>query len=154
MTVTAYINRELGIRVHRIAGRTTAREFLLAVSFYKAHPDHARTDLITFVDENVDVSDFPPGDLDELRAAFQSLYKALDLQIVLRSAWICPSVCAWPLIEDWLRNRHSRDAMATEVSLVTRLEEASDLFDASELAAVRAWTGFELLATFSDRCGA
>jgi hypothetical protein len=153
MPIAAHINNDLGIRVHRIFGRVTAQQFLASVNYYRAHPDVARTDLISLIDEAVDVSSFAPGDLEVLRTAFQELYKELRIEVVLRSAWVCPSVRAWPLLEEWLSDRHSRDHMATEVCLVTRLDEADCIYDASELAAVRAWAGFEPLRTFQDECG-
>jgi hypothetical protein len=150
MPIAAHIHTALGIRVHRIFGRVTAQQFLDSVNYYRAHPDVARTDLISLIDEAVDVSSFALRDLDALRAAFRELYNELKIEVVLRSAWVCPSVRAWPLLEEWLRDRHSRDHMATEVCLVTRLDEADGAYDASELAAVRAWTGFQPLRSFQD----
>lgn len=153
MTIIAHINHGLGIRLHRIVGRVTADDFLEAVSFYRAHPEAARTDMISLVDDGVDVSGSRPADLETLRSAYRELYAELRLEVVLRSAWVCANVRAWPLLEEWLRDRHSRDGMATEVCLVTRLDEADCMYDEIELAAVRSGAGFEPLQTFGQRSG-
>jgi len=148
MPIIAHINYATSIRVHRILGRVTAAEFLESVDYYRAHPHLGRTDLINLVDETVDVSAFAMKDLELLRGAFREFYEELRLEVVLRSAWVCPNVRAWPLVEEWLRDRHSRDCMATEVLLVSRLEDAKSLFDSDELALVRDWIGFSELKRF------
>lgn len=153
MPIKVSFNRTLGVRIHQVRGRVTAAEFLALLAFYREHPHLARFDLINLVDEGAE-TEISAAELSQLREAFVQLQAHVRPFLVRRSAWVCPNVRAWPVLESWLHGRHSRDAMHIEVCLVAELAEADCLFDAIELAAVRDWAGFEEIALFEDEARA
>ncbi|MGD9979603.1 MAG: hypothetical protein AB7H66_07395 [Hyphomonadaceae bacterium] len=147
MPIDAYYNDGARLRVHKVSGRVTASEFNHLFQFYAAHPRIAETDLISFIDEACDPA-LTIADIEALRAAFRDMQLTLDPPVIQRSVWVCPSVRAWPMLEVWLRDRHSRDGLSTEVFLVARLEDAVCAFDENELAVVHAWSDFRQLGRF------
>jgi hypothetical protein len=138
MPINLSANRALGIRIHHVTGAVTADEFEELAAFYGKHPRFDHLDLVSLVDEGA-APNITREELNRLRLTFT----ALQARVRRRSAWVCPNVRAWPVLEDWLHERHSRDAMRMEVCLVADLADASCLFDRAEVAAVRDRVGFE-----------
>lgn len=87
MPVRMYLNRSLGIRVHRVTGRVTAAAFIELAAFYRDHPDLAQFDLISLVDEHT-VAYITADELSSLRARFIGLQSRLQPLLVRRSAWV------------------------------------------------------------------
>lgn len=152
MPITAHINHTLGIRVHRIFGRATASEFLSLIEYYRGRPRLAQTDMVNIIEEDAD-SPMTAADLAVLKTELNRLHESLKLAIIRRSAWVCPNVRVWPVLEAWLHGRHSLDGAAAELCLVSSLEDAKCLFDEDELAAVRHGVGFVALQHFEHDGG-
>lgn len=151
--ITAHINQPARLRVHHVAGRVTANEYVELFRFYGDRPQVGESDLITFINDDADPA-ITLQDLDMLRAAFSEMQLKLDPHLVLRSVWVCPNVRAWRLLEVWLKDRHSRDGLSTEPFLVAHLDDAVCAYDAAELDLVRSWIGFEELVHFDDAASA
>lgn len=147
MPINLSANRALDIRIHHVTGAVTANEFEELAAFYGKHPRLDHLDLVSLVDESA-APNITREELNRLRLTFAALQARLRQPLVRRSAWVCPNVRAWPLLEDWLHERHSRDAMRMEVCLVADLGDAICLFDRAELAAVRDRVGFEDISYF------
>ena len=147
MTIALSLNRPLGIRVLRVSERIAADEFLALAAFYDERPHLAHFDLINFIDADAN-PEITAADLVLLRQTFAQLQARVQPLLVRRSAWVCPNVRAWPLLEAWLHERHSRDGLHIEVCLVGELAEARCLFDAAELAGVADGADFEEIARF------
>lgn len=148
MPIRIFATHQLGIRVHEVLGRVTALEFGALAAFYAEHHRLAHYDLVNLVDQDVDPN-LTTTELEQLRRSFEQLQTRVQPLLVRRSVWVCPSARAWSLLEAWLHERHSRDAMRIEVCLVADLAQASCLFDESELAAIRDGTGFVEIACLS-----
>lgn len=148
MPIALHFNPAARLRLQEISGRTIAREFSMLLHYYATHRDIANADVFTFIDPDAELV-VTPRDMRGLREGLLALQARVAPAVVLRSAWICPSVGAWAVLEEWLRERHSRDGMATEVILVANLEEAASLFDRGEIACVATRQGFEPSAEFS-----
>ncbi len=144
MAVEISVNRPLGIRLHKFFGCLQPATFLALANFYRSKPDLAHLDLVSFIDEHAE-PDIDIEDIRRIKESFLNLQSSVRPVIVRRSAWVCPNVRAWPLLEHWLHERHSRDAMRIEVCLVAELDEAIGLFDRNELIAIRGATDFEEL---------
>jgi hypothetical protein len=143
------INHDARLRIHSFVKRTTAREFSALLSYYAANPELASADMFNFVEHDAELA-VSSAELGMLRQQLAALQRQVDPVVILRSAWICPNVSAWPVVEEWLQDRHSLDGMATEVTLVTTLDEAVHLFEPYEIDLVRRRRGFDLLQTFRD----
>lgn len=148
MPIALHFNPTARLRLQEVSGRTVAREFSMLLQYYEAHLEIANADLFTLIDPHAELA-VTPHDMIGLRQGLIALQKRVMPAVVLRSAWICPSVSAWVVLEDWLSERHSRDGMATEVILVASLKGAAPLFDRNEIASVATRTGFEFSAEFS-----
>jgi len=148
MPIKVSANRQLGIRIHHMLGSVTATEFKHLADFYTERPRLAHYDLVNLVDESADPN-ITAAELIQLKHVFEQLQKRVQPLLVRRSAWVCPNVRAWSLLEAWLHERHSRDAMRIEICLVADLAQAGELFDESELAAIRDGTGFLEIAYLS-----
>lgn len=146
MPIRVHIHEERYLRVNTILGVVTPAHFEALAGFCTKRRDLLAHDLISLVDPDVIVAGFGASDLAELRQMYRALQLNADFMMQRRSAWICPSVAAWPILEAWLDGRHARDGQGTEFCLVARLEEASVLFEPEELEAVRAWRDFRDLA--------
>jgi hypothetical protein len=145
MPIIAHINEELGIRVHNIFGFVTPNEFLALAQFHRAHPQWVKTDLVSIVDTDADVSSITPQHLAALRGDFRQLHQAANFILVRRHVWVCANVAGWRLLEDWLDGRHSHDGEGTEICLVASLAAADCLFDKVEIDAVGNLQGFREL---------
>jgi hypothetical protein len=145
MPIIAHINEDLGIRVHNIFGFITPNDFVELARFHRAHPQWVRTDLVSMVDADADVSSVTLQHLTALRSDFRQLHENASFVMVRRHAWVCPHVAGWRLLEEWLDGRHSHDGQGTELILVTDLASADRLFDQAELAAVASMQGFREL---------
>lgn len=148
MPIALHFNPAARLRLQEVSGRTIAREFSMLVQYYAAHPEIANSDVFTLIDADTELA-VTPRDMVGLRGALMALQERVMPAVVLRSAWICPSVSAWAVLEEWLSERHSRDGMATEVILVASLDEAASLFERDEIACVAARRGFTFSAEFS-----
>lgn len=120
--------------------------FKKLAEFYTERRELLAHDLINLVDEDVEVADFTGEALGELRAIYRDLQVNADFMVQRRTAWVCSSLSAWPVLEAWLEGRHARDGQGTEFCLVARLEDASILFEAHEIEALRDWDGFREIA--------
>lgn len=145
MPIIAHINEELGIRVHNIFGFVTPNEFLELAQFHRAHPQWVRTDLVSIVDTDADVSSITSQHLAALRGDFRQLHESANFVMIRRHVWVCPNVAGWDLLEQWLDGRHSHDGQGTELYLVASLAAADCLFDCSEVEAVASLRGFREL---------
>lgn len=148
MPIRISVNRQLGIRIHRVLGRVSAAEFRDLADFYAERRRLAHYDLVNLVDDNAH-SNITASELTQLKHIFEQLQTRVEPLLVRRSVWVCSNVRAWSLLEAWLHERHSRDAMRIEVCLVANLDQARCLFDESELAAIRDGTGFAEIACLS-----
>lgn len=147
MSIALHLNRPERLRLHEISGRTTAREFSMLLGYYWAHPDIANTDAFTFIDADAEL-EVSPEDMRGLRQDLCALQRIVKPPVILRSAWICSNIRAWPVLEAWLSDRHTLDGTATEAILVPDLETAEALFERDEIALVDRRSRFELLARF------
>lgn len=145
MAVSAYINEDLGIRVHRYAGSVTALELVALAQFYRANLPYVRIDLVNLIDEEAGGEEALQHHLKALRSEFRQLNRDSGLVLVRRSAWVCPNLGGWRFLEGWLNERHSRDGQDTEVCLVATLAEADLMFERDELSAIAEWRGFREL---------
>jgi hypothetical protein len=146
MPVRVYLCGDHCLRVNTFFGAVTPAHFKKLAAFYAVRRDLLTHDLINLVDEEVEVTDFTAEALGELRALYRDLQINADFMVQRRSAWICPSITAWPILESWLEGRHVHDGQGTEFCLVARLEDAGILFDAHEIEAVRNWSTFHEIA--------
>ena len=145
MPVVARICTALDIRVHEFSGAIGPADIFKLAAFYRQHPHLVHADIISFVDETTTGADLLLSQLETLRIEFQRLHASAQLSLVRRSAWVCPNLAAWRLLEDFLGQRHSRDIQGTEVCLVASLSEADCMFEPDELRAVEARDGFQEL---------
>ena len=145
MPIIGHINEDLGIRVHNIFGVITPNDFVELARFHRAQPQWVRTDLLSMVDADADVSGVTLQHLTSLRSDFRKLHENAGFVMVHRHAWVCPHVAGWRLLEAWLDGRHSHDGQGTELVLVSDLAAAACLFDQAELAAVASMQGFREL---------
>lgn len=145
MPIIAHINEDIGVRVHNIFGFVTPNDFVELAKFHRTHPRWVKTDLISIVDVDADVSSIKPQHLAALRDDFRQLHEAANLVLIRRHVWVCPNVAGWRLLEDWLDARHSHDGQGTELGLVASLAAADCLFDQSEIDAVANLRGFREL---------
>ncbi len=143
MPVVAQICTALDIRVHEYSGAIGPAELFQLAAFYRQHPQFVHADVISFVDETATGADILVSQLEALRIEFRRLHASSQLALVRRSAWVCPNLGAWRLLEDFLGQRHSRDSQGTEVCLVASLCEADCLFEPDELRAVETRDGFQ-----------
>lgn len=142
MPVTVYLCADHCLRVNKFFGLVTPAHFRKLADFYTTRTELLTHDLINLVDEEVEVADFTAAALGELRAIYRELQMSADFMVQRRSAWICPSLSAWPVLEAWLDGRHARDGQGTEFCLVARLEDATILFEPHVIEAVRDWRAF------------
>jgi hypothetical protein len=145
MGIVARINDALGIRVHDYFGVVEPSELFALANFYQDNPGLVKTDVVSVVDENATGHTVLAKNLESMRERFRELHKASDFLLVRRSAWVCPNLSAWPLLEDFLHERHSHDGQGSEVCLVATLPEATCLFEPDEIAAVRSGEAFRLI---------
>lgn len=148
MPVKAYLNEPMGVRVHRIYGAVTVEDFLQLAQFYSENPHYAERDLINLVEEDADFRSITLADLPGLSQVFAKMQRGLRTAMIRRSLWVCAESYAWRLLEEWLKDRHSRDGRATELFLVATLEDGDCLYDRAELDAVKRWQNFEHYASF------
>jgi hypothetical protein len=145
MPIIAHVNEEIGIRVHNIFGRVTPNDFVELAKFHRANPRWVKTDLISVVDVDADVSNITAQHIAALRDHFRELHEGANFVLIRRHVWVCPNVAGWRLLEDWLDARHSHDGQGTELSLVASLAAADCLFDQAEIDAVANLQGFREL---------
>jgi len=145
MGIIARINDASGIRIHDYFGSIEPSELFALADFYRANSSLVETDIVSVVDENATGHKVLVKHLEVARERFRDLHKTSDFFLVRRSAWVCPNVSAWSLLEDFLHERHSRDGQGSEVCLVATLAEASDLFEPDELTAVSSREGFRII---------
>jgi hypothetical protein len=145
MPIIAHINEDMGLRVHNIFGFVTPNEFVELARFHRAHPQWVKTDLISIVDVDADVSSITPQHLAALRGDFRQLHERADFALIRRHVWVCPNVPGWSLLEDWLDGRHSHDGQGTEICLVASLASADCLFEQAEIDACASLQGFREL---------
>lgn len=148
--ITIARHARLGFHLVRIAGALTAEQFFAAYAAIAREPSWAQADTFYIVEED---SRLESGDaralLDQLRVVNRNVFAPLDVYLVRRAAWICYAPAAWPLIEYWLRDRHSRDGLQSEFCGGATLDVARQLFDEAEIAAVANGDDFDALAAFS-----
>ncbi|MBS0385248.1 MAG: hypothetical protein JSS00_07855 [Proteobacteria bacterium] len=101
---------------------------------------------INVVDEFADLSDLMSAPMEDLRARYRALHLQLNFHVLRRSGWLCRSAQAWRIVEEWLRDRHSRDGQGTEVFLASDWPELLELFSRDELASAANGEGFVELA--------
>jgi hypothetical protein len=145
MPVVAQICTALDIRVHEYSGVIGPGDLFQLAAFYRQHPQFVHADVISFVDETATGADSLLSQLETLRIEFRRLHASSQLPLARRSAWVCPNVAAWRLLEDFLGQRHSRDSQGTEICLVASLSEVDCLFEPDELRAVETRDGFQEL---------
>jgi hypothetical protein len=142
MGIVAKINDALGIRVHRYFGAVEPSDLYALADFYRANPAFVKTDVISFVDESASGHTVLLKHLELMRERFRELHRSSNFLLIRRSAWVCPNVSAWSMLEDFLHERHSRDGLGSEVCLVATLAEVSCLFEPDEIAAVGSGNAF------------
>jgi hypothetical protein len=145
MGIVARINDAMGVRIHDYFGAVESSELFALADFYRINPGWVKTDVISVVDENATGHAVLAMHLGLMRERFRELHKTSDFLLVRRSAWVCPNVSAWSLLEDFLHERHARDGQGSEVCLVSTLPEASILFEPDEIAGVSSGEGFRLI---------
>lgn len=145
MPIIAHINEDLGIRVHNIFGFVTPSDFVALAQFHRAHPRWVKSDVVSIVDVEADVSSIMPHHIAALREDFRQLHMNAGFVLIRRHVWVCPNLAGWRLLEAWLDDRHSHDGQGTEVCLVANLAAADCLFDQAEIDAVASMQGFREL---------
>lgn len=146
MPITAHYNEMLRLRVHCYSGFVQPTDIQQLAAFYAENRQLVLTDVISIIDEDVtDTSALVLPTLPAFRKQFRELHIAANFLLLRRSAWVCPSRAAWPVLEQWLDGRHSHDGQGSEVCLVATLAEIDILFDEDEIEAVQSWHGFRQL---------
>ena len=145
MGIVARFNEAFGIRVHDYFGAVEPAELFALANFYQTSPGLVRTDVVSVVDQNATGHAVLAKHLISMRERFRGLHKTSDFLLLRRSAWVCPNVSAWSLLEEFLHERHSHDGQGSEVCLVATLPEASCLYEPDEMAALRSGEGFRII---------
>mgnify|MGYP003596323396 CR=1 FL=1 len=147
--ITIARHTPLSLHVVRLSGELTAAQFFAAYAAIAREPNWARADTFYIVDEDVRLKGSDgKALLDQLQVINRDVFKPLDVYVLRRAAWICYAPRAWPFIEYWLSDRHSRDGLQSEFCGGATLDAARQLFEDAEVAAVAAGGDFELLAAF------
>lgn len=113
MPVHVFFRSDRCLRLKNFFEVGTPRHFEAFADFYALRGELLAHDLISLVDEEVVVSGFTPDALGQLRQRYRTLQLAADFVVQRRSAWVCPSVAAWPILEAWLQGRHAHDGQGT-----------------------------------------
>jgi hypothetical protein len=154
MGIVARVNDALGIRAHHYVGVIEPDDVFAMAEFYRANLGMVKTDILSIIDESATGHEVLAKHLESMRERFRELHRTSDFLLMRRSAWVCPNLSAWALIEDFLHERHSRDGQGSEVCLVATLEEAGILFEPDEIDAVRSGEGFRLVFSNGQRASA
>lgn len=151
--ITASINDALGIRTYDYTGELSAKQFHDLANHYQREPAHVNTDLVTFLHAGLGASADLAAEIPAIRAAFRELNLRNEVIVVRRSLWVCAEPRQRPLVEAFLRGRHSLDGQGVDSHIVDDLNEALGVFEADELQAIAARDGFEIYAEFAWTIG-
>ena len=149
IVITIARNRMHALHMVRLSGELTPDQFFAAFAAIAREPEWARADTFYVVEANVRLAHADAiALLNQLQELNRRVFEPLDVYLVRRAVWICYAPAAWPLIEHWLKDRHSRDGLQSEFCAGATLDVARQLFDETEVAAVAAGRNFETLAAF------
>ncbi|MEQ1811411.1 MAG: hypothetical protein ABL889_15885 [Terricaulis sp.] len=135
MSITISAHPDLALHRIDFFGSIKGAEIAALANTHSTHKDWAGADTIHVVDEAADLSEIDHAGLDKVRAHYQALHRTIDFFLLRRAGWVCVKPQALNLVEYWLKGRHSLDGQGTEVNLVQRWQDLTDVFTVEELAA-------------------
>ncbi len=140
------------LEINRIdyGGALSADEFYAHAHFRLAQPQWLNYDHINVILPDADASALTRGVLDALFLKHQALFDTHKLLIMRRSAWICQSPGARPLLDYWLSDQDKTRAAHTEVRLFETFEAAGEwlVLTPPQSALVARGEGFREIARF------
>lgn len=107
-------------------------------------------DCLSVAAANVDPSELSLADLNLVFNDNQTLFRPLDFLIMRRSAWLCDSTAARPLLLHWLGLRSATEYAWSDIRLFDAFDDAAEWLLANPLAreALRTRSGFTEIARF------
>ncbi|MGE0740137.1 MAG: hypothetical protein AB7O98_02250 [Hyphomonadaceae bacterium] len=155
MPVEIFEHRDIGIQLIRMSGVLDIGQLRQLHRLHAENPNWLRADVIHVLEGDLDCSDLDESKLDALRRDYHRSFRATDFYLLRRAGWLCVGSAAIGHVERWLRGRHARDGLKSELCLAVEWDRLSPLFDAAELELLQDPRGFNLLAEIDGpRAGA
>jgi len=150
--VTVIFQHHDALELNRIdyRGAVSSEELFAHARFRTAAPHWLNYDHLNVILADANAADVTREALSALRLRHDGLFRPENLLILRRSAWVCFSASARPLLRHWL---HTRDATAerhTSVRLFDSIEEACGwlVLNVREAALVARSEGFREVQRF------
>ncbi|MEZ5957873.1 MAG: hypothetical protein R3C27_11760 [Hyphomonadaceae bacterium] len=150
MPVALRHNQTLELNTAEYSGAITLAELQALADWLSANPTFLRYDTLNVVMPGSRFVSVEFEALDRIFGRYKSLYAPISFQIIRRSAWICFSPIAQPLVDHWSGKRDAREAMSTTLRQFSSFEEAGDwlVLSEAETLALQTGTGFDELSRF------
>lgn len=150
MTIFLRRNDAIELNLVEYCGAVSLRELEQLAQHQAEDRSSAKSDALNVIAPGASFDGVDFAALDALITYYRGLYQSIEFQILRRAAWVCHSEAAYAHLQHWLRDRHPRDGMSSDVRIFEMLSEANAwlMLSAREAAQVEVGEGFRELARF------